>query len=151
MKIRNSTLQKDAKAVSMSGREVRAVAAKSHAPFHDALQAAQGQAAREQLDELLALLDLQAGRLKDKRDLAELYRYRDLVRRFLDIIVKEAYNVHEETGFNRRGRRKLFLLVKKVDTALEELAETVLKAQAGSLELLAKLGEIRGLLVDLYT
>lgn len=151
MKIRNNTLRKDTDSVLRTEKEVRAVTAASHPQFHDALQAAQGQGVREQLDELLSLLDLQAGRLKDKRDLAELYRYRDLVRRFLDIVVKEAYNVHEETGFNRRGRRKSFLLVKKVDTALEDLAEKVLKAQAGGLEILAKLGEIRGMLVDLYT
>jgi uncharacterized protein YaaR (DUF327 family) len=108
-------------------------------------------AVRRTLDELLADLDRTAGELRDKRSLAALRKYRELVQSFLDTVLPETYAVRPQTGFDRQGRRRVYVLVQRVNRALEELTELVLARQADPLSLLEKLGEIRGLLVDLYT
>jgi uncharacterized protein YaaR (DUF327 family) len=45
----------------------------------------------------------------------------------------------------------VYLLVQQVNQAVVELADLTLQRHADPLALLAKLGEIRGLLLDLYT
>lgn len=119
--------------------------------FEDVLADTQSHARRERLDRLLKEIDAQAELLKGSRSLATLRRYRELIQAFLETAVGEAYQLQQQIGVDRRGRRRLYLLVKKVNTAVEELTQMVLDSQRSGLEILAKLGEIRGLLVDLYT
>lgn len=119
--------------------------------FGDVLSDNERHARKEQLDQLLKDLDEQAEALKGNRSLATLRRYRELVKSFLETAVGETYHVREEVGVDRRGRRRLFILVGQVNDALEELTKMVLDAQKPGLEILDKLGEIRGMLVDLYT
>ncbi|HHW15013.1 MAG TPA: YaaR family protein, partial [Firmicutes bacterium] len=106
---------------------------------------------RRSLDELLEELDRTAAELRDKRTLAVLRKYRELVQSFLDTVIHEAFAVEQRTGFDRKGRRRVYVLVQQVNQALEELTRLTLARHADPLALLEKLGEIRGLLVDLYT
>ncbi len=130
----------------------RSVSRAEPAPeFARTLGVARVGAARRTLDELLADLDRTAEELRDKRSLAVLRKYRELVQSFLDTVLHETYAVRQQTGFDRRGRRRVYVLVQRVNQALEELAELTLSRHADPLSLLEKLGEIRGMLVDLYT
>lgn len=119
--------------------------------FSQTFGVARVEVTRRALDELLSDLDAVAEELKDKRSLALLRKYRELVQSFLDTFLREAFSVQQRTGFDRKGRRRVYLLVERVNRALEELAELTLSRHADALSLLEKLGEIRGLLVDLYT
>lgn len=144
----------DSKGQSLDGaRRKRTGAAGAVAPpeFARTLSVARVELVHRTLDELLEDLDQAAAELKDKRTLGVLKKYRELVQSFLDHVQKEAYQVQEQTGFDRRGRRRAYVLVQRVNQAVEELAELTLARHADPLALLQKLGEIRGLLVDLYT
>jgi hypothetical protein len=109
------------------------------------------EAVHRTLEELLADLDATAAELRDKRNLGLLKKYRGLVQSFLDTVLHQAYEVDQQTGFDRRGRRRVYLIVQRVNVALEELTALTFARHADPLGLLEKLGEIRGLLVDLYT
>ncbi|MGE5553819.1 MAG: YaaR family protein [Betaproteobacteria bacterium] len=119
--------------------------------FAKTLGVARVEAAHRSLDELLADLDRTAEELRDKRSLAVLRKYRELVRSFLDTVLHETYAVQQQTGIDRKGRRRVYVLIQRVNQALEELTELTLSRHADPLSLLEKLGEIRGMLVDLYT
>ena len=69
------------------------------------------------------------------------------MRAFLKEAISTAYTVAERRFVDRYGRRRLFLLVAKVDEQLEELTRMVLHQQHAALNLAAKLDEIRGLLL----
>lgn len=121
------------------------------AEFGKTLEVARVEAAQRTLNEILADLDAVGDELKEKRSLALLKKYRRLVQSFLDTVLHEAFRVQQQTGFDRKGRRRAYLLVQRVNQALEELTELTLARHADPLSLLEKLGEIRGLLIDLYT
>jgi uncharacterized protein YaaR (DUF327 family) len=88
-----------------------------------------------------------------KRDpyLAPLDQYRNSVRLFLRYVLDKGFTVEEELGIRnpRSLEQKKYVVVKSVDRRLESLAAYVLKGQAEQLEILRRLDEINGLLVDL--
>jgi uncharacterized protein YaaR (DUF327 family) len=48
-------------------------------------------------------------------------------------------------------RKKVYIIVDMVDKELEKLTKALLESQSDSLDILAALDRIRGMLVDMYT
>ena len=105
---------------------------------------------RQELDSFLAELEKQGQRLIANCTLEEVIRYRDMVRDFLRTTLPRLYRLREEVRFDRRGRHRIYAVVETIDRRLEELVQAFLHGQQQNLDLLARLGEIRGLLIDLY-
>ena len=106
---------------------------------------------REKLKNLLERIDAQSQRLSERLDIGELKHYRTLVKEFLDISLKNSSQFHKEHTLDSKGRHRIFAIVKKVDTELENLTREVLKQQKDNIGVLAKLDDIRGLLLDIIT
>jgi uncharacterized protein YaaR (DUF327 family) len=106
---------------------------------------------REKLQNLLERIDHQAQKLSERLDIAELKRYRTLVTEFIDLSVKHSTQYHREHTLDGRGRHRIFAIVKKVDLELENLTREVLRTQKDNIGVLAKLDDIRGMLVDIMT
>lgn len=103
-------------------------------------------------EESAALLDavFEAGdRLKRHRDTATLMAYKETVRRFLNAVVRRGLDIEERTSGSNVLRRKRYALVKVVDGKLEQLAAGMVTNQREQLQLLARIDEINGLLIDL--
>ncbi|MCK8824501.1 YaaR family protein [Fuchsiella alkaliacetigena] len=118
--------------------------------FLDTLQEVQGEQVKDKLDELLSLIDEQGEKLAKNRTFNELVKYKKMVQQFIKETVEQMYNIKEEYGGHRSGQHKVYTLVEKVDQSLEELTDLVLSEQADQLEILDRLDEIRGILVDFY-
>ncbi|NLM68732.1 MAG: YaaR family protein [Firmicutes bacterium] len=118
-----------------------------HSPFLNTLQ----EKSEPQVDLNTALenIDKLGKQLRDKPTIVNLKNYKAAVRAFLKEAISTAYTVAERRFVDRYGRRRLFLLVAKVDEQLEELTRMVLHQQHAALNLAAKLDEIRGLLLDI--
>ncbi|MCW2279461.1 YaaR family protein [Heliophilum fasciatum] len=111
---------------------------------------------RDQLDlakfnKLAAKIEDQGKILAQSRTVEDLRHYKSLVKSFMEEAVKHALRVDEKRGFNRRGKAKIYKIVTKVDEKLLELTDHVLGSQANSLKILSLIGEIKGLLVDIYS
>ena len=106
---------------------------------------------REVLKNLLERIDQQGKKLSERMDIAELKRYRTLVAEFMDLSVKNSTKYHKEHTLDGRGRHRIFGIVKKVDAELENLTREVLKNQKDNINVLAKLDDIRGMLIDIIT
>ncbi len=103
-------------------------------------------------EESAVLLDavFEAGdRLKRERDTATLMAYKEAVKRFLSAVVERGLDIEERTSGSNILRRKRYALVKVVDGKLEQLAAGMVANQREQLQLLARIDEINGLLVDL--
>jgi len=105
---------------------------------------------QEDLHKLIAEVDKFSKKLAHSCTLNDLKNYKRAVQNFLNRTIKVAYEAQDESSWDRMGRQKLYVLVKKVDEDLEELSRQVLGEQTDSLNILEKLDEIRGLLVDMY-
>lgn len=106
-----------------------------------------------QIDLLQALdeIDEYARRLKESPVLENLLRYKKRVSSILQFLVQQSYNVTENSFYDPQGRRRLLMIVENIDQKLEQLTREFLNKQTDSLELISRLDEIRGLLLDLYT
>lgn len=87
--------------------------------------------------------------LKGRPFTEEIKRYKTAVRNFLHYVVENGYTVEERSSGINILKRKKFTLVQVIDRKLEQLAAGILAGQSTQLELLARLDEISGLLVDL--
>ena len=77
-------------------------------------------------------------------------RYRGLIKEFMNEIVNRSHSFTRENFLDKRGRHRIYGIVRLVDENLDALAQELVKEEADNMEVLAKIGEIRGLLLDLF-
>ncbi|MFB4160618.1 YaaR family protein [Geomicrobium sp. JSM 1781026] len=113
--------------------------------------------AKEKMDQYVARLNEsfskikeQGIRLAENRTLKELQAYKALVKGFVKEVVDEGLDAKQQSGFNRRGQSKTYLLVQEVDQKLLDLSRDILEAERPHLHILQQVGQIEGLLVNLY-
>jgi len=94
-------------------------------------------------------IDEQGKRLADRVDVKELEKYRRLIREFLDEIVSNGYTFSREDAYASRGRHRYIATVQIVDEKLDAIGKEVMSEQADRIEVLNKVDDIRGLLLDL--
>ena len=131
------------------GSDVRGVAKSDSVVFRRTLTDMTNEAYAARLKEMKKDIDAQGERLADRVDVKELEKYRRLIREFLDEIVSNGYTFSREDAYASRGRHRYIATVKIVDEKLDELGKEVLKEQADKIEILHKIDDIRGLLLDL--
>jgi len=101
------------------------------------------------LQDMRKKIDEQGQRLADKVDVKEYEKYRRLIREFLDEIVSNGYTFSREDTYASRGRHRYIATVRIVDEKLDELGKEVLKEHADTIEILNRIDDIRGLLLDM--
>ncbi|WP_435923234.1 YaaR family protein [Paenibacillus sp. DYY-L-2] len=117
--------------------------------FSDVMQQHGEQASKEELNRRLKEIQLQGDRLARSMTVRELKAYRLLVKRFLEDTVRRGVGIKESRGWDRRGRGKRYKLLDEVDAALLSLADELLETEQGKIDLLQKIGEIRGMLINI--
>jgi hypothetical protein len=103
---------------------------------------------------LVALLDgvhEEGERLKEAPTLENIRRYKQVVRGFLNLALKRMLTIDERTSGASIQKRKRFTQIRIIDQKLEKLVADVLRNQSRQLDILEKVDEIHGLLVDLLT
>lgn len=118
--------------------------------FSDALQSNEQERTTEQLQRKLQDIYNQGERLSRSMTVRELKMYQQMVKKFLEDTVRRGVGLKEQRSFDRRGRIKRYKLLDEIDEKLIEMAEELLQSEQGRLELLSKIGEIRGLLINLF-
>ena len=103
----------------------------------------------ESLHELLDEIHSSGDALSKRPFLQEIVAYRTAVRNFVNYVVENGFDTEEQTSGVNVLKRKKFTLVRVIDSKLEGMAAAILKGQLNQLEILEKLDEIKGLLVDL--
>jgi len=96
-------------------------------------------------------IDKQGVRLGDRVDVKEFEIYRKLIREFLDEIVSNGYTFSREDAYASRGKHRYIATVNVINEKLDELGKEVMKEQSDKLEILSKVGDIRGLLLDVMS
>lgn len=119
--------------------------------FGEQLFQVRGDIIKEKLENLLRDITEQGKKLAENLNIKDLKHYKDLVRSFLHEAVNKMYQLKEEAGWDRRGRHKIYTVVNSVDKELENLTGMMLAEQKDQVAILAKIDEIRGMLLDLYS
>lgn len=119
--------------------------------FKEELERSQRKQTSLRLKNLLNKIDEEGQRLLKHRTLNILSQYKKFIKDFLEEVLKNLYLLKEEKDFDSKGKQKVLVLIKTVNKTLEDLVKMVLNKETSKLKLLEKLGEIKGLLIDIYS
>lgn len=106
---------------------------------------------QEKLNGLMNDITTQGEKLAEHMDIRDMKKYRELVKDFLNEVVNRSHKFSRENFLDRRGRHRVYGIVKLVDKNLDDLASELVKDEKDHLTVLGKIGEIRGLLLDVST
>lgn len=119
--------------------------------FSDQLNKVQKDMVHEKLESLFTDIEKQGKVLGNTFNIKDLKKYKDLIQKFLDYAVTKMYSLKEQRGWDRRGRHKIYSMVETVNKELESLTDMLLLEQKDNISVLAKIDEIRGMLIDIYS
>jgi len=103
------------------------------------------------LNMMLEEITAQGKKLGKHMDIRDMKRYRELIRSFLNEIVSRSHKFTRENFLDRKGRHRVYTMIKLVNKELDELAAELIKDEKDHILILNKIDEIRGLLIDLLT
>ena len=106
---------------------------------------------QERLTSMMEEITMQGDKLAKHRDIKDMKRYRSLIKDFMNEIVSRSHEFSRENFLDRRGRHRVYGIIRLVDENLDELARELMKDEKDNLAILGKIGEIRGLLLDILT
>ncbi|HHU69778.1 MAG TPA: YaaR family protein [Thermoanaerobacterales bacterium] len=118
--------------------------------FEDHFNEANSKTVQEKLNILLSEIDRQGKILGEKRTLNELIKYRKLIRDFIDEAIKNGLENEESHSWGRGSRLKSHTIVNKIDEQLLRLTNEIVNQEEDVIGILKIIGEIKGLLIDLY-
>lgn len=84
-------------------------------------------------------------------DIKDMRRYRELVKGFLNEVVSRSHEFSRENFLDRRGRHRVYGIVKLVDKNLDDLAGELVKDEKDHIAIVSRIDDIRGLLLDVTT
>lgn len=93
----------------------------------------------------------QGDKISRHMDVRDMKKYRGLIKGFLNEIVTRSHEFSRENFLDKRGRHRVYGIIKLVDENLDELAKELIKDEKDHMAILSKIGEIRGLLLDIFT
>ncbi|MGL4218924.1 YaaR family protein [Bacillus subtilis] len=114
----------------------------------------ENQSSKMKLDQLTRLLsDIEAfgKRLTKSRNFKDLARFKGLVKRFVKEAVDSCLSHETSKSFDLYGNSRTLGLVKEIDDKLIQLTEEMMDQEKPAIDLLERIGEIKGLLINLYT
>lgn len=109
----------------------------------------------EGLQERLSLLfddiTMQGKRISKHMDVRDMKKYRGLIKEFMNEIINRSHKFSRENFLDRKGRHRVYGIIRLIDQDLDELAEELMREEKDHISVLGKIGEIRGLLLDIFT
>ncbi|WP_091276881.1 YaaR family protein [Alteribacillus persepolensis] len=125
-------------------------APKTSVSFTEIMDQRRQEKAYERFTQMLKKIDDQGKVLTENRTVEEFRKYKQLVKDFMQEAIDHGLSLEEKRGFNRRGRTKLYKVVEEVDRKLLDLTHAMMEKEKSGMDILDKVGEIQGLLVNLY-
>ena len=105
---------------------------------------------QERLSALMEQITMEGEKLAKRKDLRDMKHYRGLVKAFMNEIISRSHSFSRENFLRRKERHRVYGIVRLVDQNLDDLAQELMKEEKDNLAILSKIGEIRGLLLDIF-
>lgn len=101
------------------------------------------------LSTMMADITQQGEKIAKHMDIRDMRKYREMIKNFMNEIVNRSHEFSRENFLDRRGRHRVFGIIRQVDKNLDELATELLKDEKDNITILGKVNEIQGLLLDI--
>jgi uncharacterized protein YaaR (DUF327 family) len=105
----------------------------------------------ERLNLMMQDIIQQGEKISKRNDIKDMQRYRILIKDFMNEVVTRSHVFSRENFLDRKGRHRVYGIIRQVDKELDELAQELVKDETNHIDILAKIGQIQGLLLDIFT
>ena len=106
---------------------------------------------QERLKLMFEDITMQGKKISKHMDVKDMKRYRTLIKDFLNEVVNRSHKFSRENFLDRRGRHRVYGIIRLIDENLDSLAGELMKEEKDNLAILGRIDEIRGLLLDIFT
>lgn len=106
---------------------------------------------QQEIKHLMQEISIQGDKLDRSRSVRDLVIFKRLIKDFLEETVYNGLQLQTSHSFSFTGESQKLSIVKEVDEKLIELTEEIMNQEEKTVDLLGVIGEIKGLLVNLYT
>ena len=105
----------------------------------------------ERLSLMLQDITMQGKKIAKHTDIRDMKKYRTLIKDFMNEVAGHSHKFSRENFLDRRGRHRVYGIIRQIDSALDELAQELMKEEKDNIAILGKVDEIRGMIVDILT
>lgn len=106
---------------------------------------------QERLNFMMQEIIQHGNKLAKHMDIRDMKTYRQLIKEFMNEIVNRSHKFSRENFLDKRGRHRVYGMVKLIDKTLDDLATELIKDEKDHIAILSRIDEIRGLLLDILT
>ena len=106
---------------------------------------------KTELNSIYEEIENQSSKLSEKLFIDDLITYKKLIKEFLNISVNNSHVFFKESSLDRRGRHRIYSLVKQVDQELDELTKDFIDIENKRINILKRIDDIQGILIDIMT
>lgn len=106
---------------------------------------------QQQLERMLKDITHQGELIARHMDIRDMKKYRLQIKNFLNEVVNRSHKFSRENFLDRKGRHRVYGIVRLIDRNLDELAQELCEEEKDHIKILGKIGEIAGLLLDIFT
>jgi uncharacterized protein YaaR (DUF327 family) len=106
---------------------------------------------QNRLNVMLQEISGQGKKIAKHMDVKDMKHYRELIKEFMNEIVNRSHKFSRENFLDKKGRHRVYTMIKLVDKNLDDLAAELIKEEKDHITILNKIDEIRGLLLDILT
>ena len=116
--------------------------------FSANLDLARREDAENDLAEMLKKINKLGEELKEKPGPEKIKEYKSRIKEYLSFVLKHYYKLTPNYG---RYSAQLLIRVEVINRKIEELTAEFIRQQKGAIDIIGRIDEIAGLLVDLYS
>lgn len=146
----NDLLNNPTSVSGMPAKDDMKAKAGRNADFRNQLVKAEKSNYEQHIEQLVKDIINQGETLAKRIDVRELRTYRKLISEFLDLALGNSKKFSKQSLLDRKGRRKVFAIIKNVNEELDLLTQDVMNGEKDNISLLKRLDDIRGLILDLF-
>ncbi len=106
---------------------------------------------QDKLGEMIKNISDQGNKIADHMDIRDMKEYRMMISEFMNEVVTHSHQFSRENFLDKRGRHRVYGIVKQVNKTVDDLAQELIKGEKNHISILQKVGEIKGLLLDIIT
>ncbi|MDR2648904.1 MAG: YaaR family protein [Clostridiales bacterium] len=121
----------------------------TEADFNFTLNRLDDEGLAQRLSNLLGDITVQGKRLAEHMDIKDMRHYRSLVSDFMHEVITRSHEFTRENFLDRRGRHRVYGIVRLVDEKLDELARELIRSEKDHIDILDRVDEIKGLILDM--
>lgn len=119
--------------------------------FQDLVRTSGDKLQEQQLKQLLGEIKSTGERLARSRTFQDLAKFKTLVKNFVREAVDFGMGLKQSHSWNQFGQGRSLTIVETIDKKLVELTEDIKDKEKQTMDILDQIGEIKGLLINLYT